>query len=137
MGLSPSEKQEIQVACEVFCKKIIKHEIQDCIKELQNKYANELYLEDLSDEISVEDDYFSDSIFDVIGYKFIVKNNYLAQGLRSLKWNEAAIILLSFFESISDVEIGRMLNMIRQTVKYRRDAALKKLKKEMEKNGYE
>ena len=139
MNSSPPDDKRIQVAFEVFCKKVVSMELLNHKRNVRSKSKKdkEILISDISDELSINDDYFSEYLFQAAGFEFIVKSDYIANALRSLPQQQIEIILLSYFLDISDAEIGKKLDMLRSKVQYHRTAALKKLKKEMENYHYE
>jgi RNA polymerase sigma factor (sigma-70 family) len=141
MNSSPPDEKRVQVAFEVFCKKVVSMELLKCKRDtLRNKAKkdNEISFSDITDEITVNDDYFTEYFFfQAAGEEFVVKNGSIANALSILPQQQIEIILLSYYLDISDAEIGKRLDMIKSKVQYHRTAALKKLKKEMEKYHYE
>ena len=136
MGLPPSDDKKIQIAFESFCKKVIFTELLKHKKDVETKRTKEISMSDMPDEFGANDSYFAEHFFEVFGDAFIVKSDCIAKALKTLTQIEIEIILLTYYFVVSDVEIGKKLNMLRQTVKNKREAALKKLRAEMEKNGY-
>jgi len=79
------------------------------------------------------DKYFTpEQSFKVLGRDIIVKNESIAEALRTLSKRDRNIILLSYFLEMSDGEIGKKLNLVRSNVQYYRTNTLKELKKLLE-----
>ncbi len=66
-----------------------------------------------------------------------MRDETVAEALNSLPENKRDIILLSYFLDMTDVEIGKQLNLVRSTVQYKRASILRELKKFMEEKGNE
>ena len=88
--------------------------------------------------LAVTDKYFKDAFhFSVLDYDINVTDETLAEALQALPADRREIVLLSFYLDMPDREIAERLNLVRRTVAYRKDAALKKLKQIMEGQAYE
>jgi DNA-directed RNA polymerase specialized sigma24 family protein len=98
-----------------------KHEREKSFSDLSAKEIGQLF---------VTDDYFAaEQIFNVLGQDIIVKGGRIAEALLCLPGRKRDIILLSYFLSMTDREIGEKLNMKRITVHYQRKITLNELKK--------
>ncbi|SHH70672.1 RNA polymerase sigma factor [Desulfosporosinus lacus] len=136
MELSSSQRKTIRHQFDSFCKKILREEYRDCVREAQRRLQYEISFSDLSpqelDHLFVIDDYSIGSYhFSVLGYNIPVKDD-LGAALATLSEQKRDIILLSYFLDMTDQEIGEKLNMIRRTVQYQRTSSLKQLKKLLE-----
>jgi DNA-directed RNA polymerase specialized sigma24 family protein len=130
---SPSDEKQICIAFEIFCKKTIYREFFKCKREMQAEKRKQVYLSDTAYEPVTIDEYFSEYFFTAAGDEFIVKDDYIAEALSTLPKKQIEILLLAYYLVISDEEIGEKLDMVRSTVQYHRTAALKKLRKKLEK----
>lgn len=63
---------------------------------------------------------------------FAFKNDYLFEAVRLLQEEKRNIILLFYFLEMTDEEIAKAMKAIRRTVNYKRNKALKELKKYLE-----
>jgi len=60
----------------------------------------------------------------------------MAEALAALPEDKRRIVLLYYFLGMNDREISEMLNIVRETVQYRRTSALKQLKQFLEGKDY-
>ena len=61
----------------------------------------------------------------------------LLEAIRALPEERRKIVLLLFFEGLTDIEIGKQLNISRSTVQYGGQASFEQLKKYLEENADE
>lgn len=120
-----------------FCKTLIRNESINAHKEYSRRAVREISLSSLSpdewNKLSCCDNTESLSErFTAQGQAIYVSNAALSDALRFLPPIHREIILLSFFLELSDVEIGRLLQVDARTIGYRRKAALKKLRYALE-----
>lgn len=137
MELTPSQKKTVRHQFDSFCRKVLREEARDYIRELMRRAAHEVPLSELSEEqmerLYVLDEYPSEAIhFDVQGYDVAINNEKLADALTALPDDNRDIVLLTYFLDMSDEEIADKLNMVRRTVQYRRTSSLKEMKQRME-----
>ena len=89
-------------------------------------------------ELAAYDNYFdNEHSFNVKGKDVIVKGDMLAAALEKLPTDKRDIILLSYFMEMTDREIARELDTVRQNVSKRRANILKLMHELMEKEGFE
>ena len=134
MELSSSQRKTIRHQFDSFCKKILREEYRDCVRETQRRLQHEISFSELSplemDQLYVMEEYSIDSHhFSVLGYDIAVKGDLINAALAALPEQKRDIILLSYFLDMTDQEIGETLNIIRRTVQYQRTISLKQLKK--------
>ncbi len=67
--------------------------------------------------------------FNVLGMKVQITDEQLSKVLKELPEKKRNIILLSYFMDMSDLEIGKLMNLVRSTIYRHRTSALKKIKK--------
>ncbi|EAC3952701.1 MULTISPECIES: RNA polymerase sigma factor [Bacilli] len=120
-----------------FCKTVLKNQARNIYAE--NKRRNERFisLESLTpaelSKLSVYDTYEAECIwFLVNNYEIPIADILIAQAIESLSKRQQDIILLSFFLSMSDVDIAELMNLAKSTVHYHKVNALNKLRKFME-----
>lgn len=128
-----SQEEHIRHAFDAFCKKVIRNEARDYLDELIRKRKREISFSDLPvevmEQLSACDTYFTEErTFGVLGYFVQVDNDDLAEAIAALPTQKRDIILLSYFLNMTDSEIAEVLNMVRSSVAYRRNATLKLLK---------
>ena len=116
-----------------FCKTVIRNESRNIHKRLKYLAEHEKSLYDLSaDEASkllTENVCFMENkLFHMDGLWFSIDNKELADAISFLTPQRRELILLSFFLGYSDAQIGRKLNVPPDTISYRKNAAIEKLK---------
>ena len=132
-----SHEQDKLPMFDSFCKKVLKNEVRNYYSELERLRDKEISFSELSTQelgqLSTTDNYFStEQTFNVQGRDIIVNDMSIVEALRNLPQHKRDIILLSYFLDLSDVEIGKRLDIVRSTVQYQRTSTLQKLKKMME-----
>ena len=137
MELTPSQKKTVRHQFDSFCKKILREEGRNYIKEMSRRSDKEVNLSGLSEEqlpqLNATDIYPSDFYhFEVQGYPVYVSDDRLAAALSTLTDEKRDILLLSFFFDLTDKEIADKLNMVQRTVQRRRASSLEEMKKRME-----
>lgn len=137
MELTPSQKKTVRHQFDSFCRKVLREEARDYLRELARKAAYEVTFSELSEEqmerLYVLDKYPSETIhFDVQGYDVVINNEQLADALAALPADKRDIVLLAYFLDMSDQEIADKLNLVRSTVQYRRASSLKEMKQRLE-----
>ena len=84
-------------------------------------------------KLCVYDTYETECIwFLVDNYEIPIADILIAQAIESLSKRQRDIILLSFFLSMSDVDIAELMSLAKSTVHYHKENALNKLRKFME-----
>lgn len=116
-----------------FCKNLIRNESINAHKEYSRRARNEVSLSTLDpNQLEYTSDCPVSERFVAQGHAVYVSDAALSDALRFLPPIHREIILLSFFLELSDVEIGRLLQVDARTIGYRRKAALKKLRYALE-----
>lgn len=137
MELTVSQKKTVRHQFDSFCRKILREEGRDYIRELSRLSQNEVPFSELSEEemerLSVLDEYPSEqNHFNVIGYHVVVEDDRLADALSALPAEQREVVLLSYFLDMNDREIAERLKVVRRTVQYRRTSSIKKMRERME-----
>ena len=137
MELTPSQKKTVRHQFDSFCRKVLREEARDYLRELMRRAAHEVPLSELSEEqmerLYALDEYPSEAIhFDVQGYDVAINNEKLADALTAWPDDKRDIGLLAYCPDMSDQEIADKLNMVRRTVQYRRTSSLKEMKQRLE-----
>ena len=137
MELTPSQKKTVRHQFDSFCRKVLREEARDYLRELARRAAHEVPFSELSEEqmerLYVLEEYPSEVIhFDAQGYDIAINNEKLAEALAALPNDRRDIVLLAYFLDMSDQEIADKLNLVRSTVQYRRASSLKEMKQRME-----
>ena len=114
-------------------------------RDFGRKQKREVSLEYLISETPLEpfttDTYFEQydqpTIFVVKGQEIVVANKRLADALLRLSKQRCNVLFLYFFFGYTDAQIGKKYRRSRSTANYWKLAALKQLRKEMERLEHE
>lgn len=122
------------LAFDSYCKKIMRNETRKFYREIKRLQGNEILFSELAErelrQLYTYDTYFSlGHSFQALNYKIVIRDDLLADALTVLSEQDRTIVLLSYFARMTDKEIGNKLSLIRATVQYRRNSALRKLRK--------
>lgn len=120
-----------------FCKKVLKYRNYSIFKiEEKERKKGDIYLsenEKIFNQFYVEDDYGILYFWlKIDGLTVAIENELLYRSLLLLPNKKLVILLLSFFEGMTDNEIAKEMLMPQSTVQYNRITALKKIRKLME-----
>ncbi|MBC1925523.1 RNA polymerase sigma factor [Listeria innocua] len=130
-------EQEIEQLFDSFCKKVLKNKAHDIFKaekrEMENQVSIEYLLErqlEGSDLFSLPDYTIEAHSFPLVTINVVVSldNEDLADALWLLKEENREILLLYYFLSMKDEEIGQRLSKTRQAIQKRRTCALSNLR---------
>lgn len=140
MKPSSSKEERTEHQFDSFAKKTLSGEAKSYRRELAKSSDIELNFSDLSEaelnSLYTIDEYYSDyQHYDVYGYDIGVKNDMLIEALDRLPQKKRDIILLSYFLDLNDMEIGKLLDLVRTTVFRNRKDALKEMKEYINKGG--
>lgn len=139
--LSKEYRKRIERQFHAFCKAVLHNEVCDYYRENKRKIKHEISFDYLQENTSVEiysiDKYFvlqdKPTTFAVYGQTVIVDSEKLAKALLCLSERRREIILMRYYLQLRDKQIAALLEKPRTTVNYQKNAALKQLRKEMEK----
>ena len=120
-----------------YIKKVIKNAAIDANRSIANHADREISLTQLSREneaqLAEEDTYDLDSVrFSVRGDAVTVNDIHLGQAIASLSPQRREVILLSYFMDKNDPQVADLLHMETNTVRYRKHAALRRLRRLLE-----
>ena len=137
MKLSPSQMKTVRHQFDSLCRKVLREESRNYMKQFARRAEKEVNLSELSEtELSqfyVMDEYPSDStFFDVLDYRVAVKDDRLADALAALPSKKRDVLLLSYFLDMNDTEIAEKLKVVGSTIHRRRTSSLKELKLRLE-----
>lgn len=122
MKKSKSYEERIQNQFGGFCTRVLKNEAKYIYRELSNQAVKEKVFDELSDKELSE---------------LVVNGDLLAEALEKLPADKRDVILLSYFLEMTDAEIGKELDTVRQNISKRRAYILKLMRKYLEKEGFE
>lgn len=140
MSYSEQFKEHIEYTFNGFCKTVLYHEAINVYRDLQRKQRHEISFEyivtETSFEPSITDEYFQAAYkpteFQVRGQTIVIDDERLAVALSKLSAQRREIVLLYYFCGYRDMTIGKLYGYCRSTTNYKRQAALKQLRKELE-----
>ena len=112
---------------------IIKCTVKSKKRQFSRRSKREILFCELSDmkniECQTEDNYSCDYIsFEVLNFTLQISNEKLAVALYKLSNKKRDVILLHYFQSMSDQEIAELYHVSRSAIYRRRNNELKKLK---------
>ena len=136
---------EFQKQCifQSFCKRVLHNEACNAHEEIRRRRAKEVSFSDLAlheeRQLYTVDKYFQDEkaepSYQMAGKEITPK--LLLEAIRALPEERRKIVLLYYFEGLTDIEIAKQLNISRSTVQYRRTSSFEQLKKYLEENADE
>lgn len=139
MGQPSSKKNKTTIRHQFdrFCQKILHDEKVDYIREQEYLKQHEITFDEIPekelykvhvlDEYDVEYDHFQ-----VLGYDIAVKDTLIAEALKELSDRKRNVILLSYFMEMSDSDIAKEMQLVRETIYLHRKGSIKILKKIIE-----
>ena len=127
------------------CVKIsLRHELLYRLRTIRNQRKHYINLSELNDyqlgKLCCFDEYPSESFCEKIAtvhFETVIRDEWIYEALLSLKPIKREILILRYWEKMTDKEIGEKLCMSREMVNYYRRKALKSMKnmiKESRKN---
>lgn len=126
-------KEHIEYSFNAFCKTVLYYEAINTYREISKKREREVsldYLYEVGCEPSAAEQYLT--TFNICGEAVTIENEQLATALLNLTEQQQEILFLYFFFGYRDAEIGKLCGCCRTTANYRKNTALRQLRKEME-----
>lgn len=116
-----------------FCKAVIRNESIDAFRELAYRREHEIEFSALSSKeissLQTIDLYNAyKKLFFVHGYVIEVCDQSLGEALECIPSAQRDIVQLSYFLDYTDLEISKLLNIKKNTVQYRRNAILRRIR---------
>ena len=132
-----------QCTFQKFCKSVLHNEACNAHEEIRRRRVREVTFSDLAlyeeRQLYTVDKYFQDEeaepSYQMAGKEITPK--LLLEAIRALPEERRKIVLLYYFEGLTDIEIAKQLNISRSTVQYRRTSSFEQLKKYLEENADE
>ena len=131
---------EFQKQCifQSFCKRVLHNEACNAHEEIRRRRAKEVSFSDLAlheeRQLYTTDKYFqaetAEPTYQMAGKEITPK--LLLEAIRALPEERRKIVLLYYFEGLTDIEIAKQLNISRSTVQYSRTSSFEQLKKYLE-----
>ncbi len=145
MIYSEGYKEHIEYTFAAFCRVVLHNAAISAYRDFGRKQKREVSLEYLISETPFEaltmDTYFEQydqpTIFVVKGQEIVVAGKRLADALLKLTEQRRNVLFLYFFFGYTDAQIGTEYGRNRSTTNYWKLAALKQLRKEMERLEHE
>lgn len=145
MKYSEQFMEHIEYTFAAFCNVVLRNVAINAYRDLGRKQKREVSLGYLMSETPFEpftlDRYFEQydkpTVFVVKEQKIIVASKRLADALSRLPEQRRTVLLMYFFLGYTDTKIGNEYGCSRSIVNYWKFAALKQLRKEMEKTEHE
>lgn len=133
LELSPSKKTSIRYQFEVFCKKVIRGERCDYLRQVLRRAEQEVSFSDMPFDtllrIGMSDDYPSSHyVFETQGHQISIADERLGEALSQIESAGRNLLLLAYFLDLNDREIGALLGIPRSTIQRRRQRFLDQMK---------
>lgn len=133
LELSPSQKTSIRYQFEVYCKKVVRGERCDYLRQVLRRAEQETCFSDLPFDallqIGASDDYPSNHyVFEAQGHQISVADDRLGEALSQIEAAGRNLLLLAYFLDLNDREIGTLLGIPRSTIQRRRQRFLDQMK---------
>nr|WP_325259873.1 hypothetical protein [uncultured Oscillibacter sp.] len=134
LGLSPSQKTSIRYQFEVYCKKVIRGERCDYLRQVIRQAEREVCFSDMPFDallrIGMSDDYPSSHyVFEIQGHQISIADERLGEALSQIESAERnLLLLLAYFLDLNDREIITLLGIPRSTIQRRRQRFLDQMK---------
>ena len=137
--------EHIEYTFAAFCKVVLHNTAINAYRDFGRKQKREVSLEYLISETPLEpvttDTYFKQydqpTAFVAKGQEIVIASKRLADALSKLTAQRRNVLLLCFFFGYTDIQIGKEYGRNRSTANYWKLAALKQLRKEMERLEHE
>jgi len=126
-------REHIENSFNSFCKTVLYYEAINAYREISKKREREVsldYLYEVGCEPSAAEQYLT--TFNIRGEAITIENEQLAAALLNLTEQQQEILFLYFYFGYRDAEIGKLCGCCRTTANYRKNTALRQLRKEME-----
>lgn len=145
MSYSKEYKEHIEYTFAAFCKVVLRNAALSAYRDIGRQRKHEISLDYLMSERyynpSVTDNYFEEQIqptvFSVCGKSIEIENERLAKAFSILSKQRQEVLVLYFFFGYTDRKIGERYGRNRTTANYWKLAALKQLRKELERLEHE
>ena len=134
---SKEKMRTVRHQFDYFCKKILHGEKVNYEREMEYRGKHEISFSQLTQEelgqLNSMDEYTAEeTMFRVLDYDVVVKDDLISEALKTLPEKKRNVILLSFFMDMTDTEIAKRMNLVRSTIHHHRVSSLRTLKKVME-----
>lgn len=133
MELLPSQKTSIRYQFETYCKKVLRGEHCDYLRQVIRWTDRTTCFSDLSEKTLAKmgevDDYPSNYyVFETQGHQIPIWDERLGAALLQIEADGRDILLLSYILDLSDREIGDLMGKSRSTIQRHRQQFLEQMK---------
>ena len=133
LELSPSQKTSVRYQYESYCKKVIRGERCDYLREVLRRAEKEVCFSDLPEgilmQMGISDDYpVEHYVFEIRGHRISITDERLGEALLRVDADGRDLLLLAYCLDLSDREIGLLLGTPRSTIQRRRQRFLDQMK---------
>ena len=133
LELSPSQKTSVRYQFESYCKKVIRGERCDYLREVLRRAEKEVCFSDLPEgilmQMGISDDYpVEHYVFEIRGHRISITDERLGEALLQVDADGRDLLLLAYCLDLSDREIGLLLGTPRSTIQRRRQRFLDQMK---------
>lgn len=131
MIILPFESEDLLSKFDCFCKKVLRYRNYNIYREEKiERKKGILYVgnhNEIFDQVCVEDQYGILYFWlKMDGFVVAIENELLYRSLLLLPHKKLVILIMSFFEGMTDREISQEMLMPQSTVQYNRIAGIKK-----------
>ena len=145
MADNPSYEQQIEMQYDALIKKALVNELKNYVRDIARLSAKQTLFSDLADgqAENFEDRRTSiafelvDSEFQILQYSASVRDIHLCNALSKISDRARGVILMFYWLDMTDQEIAVETGLRRRTVNDIRNKAQDKMKKFMERDGYD
>ena len=137
MKILPFEDEDILNQFVCFCKKVLKYRNYRIYRD--EKIEQKKGIIYVGEHTDILDQKYAEDRYDILyfwlkidGITVAIENELLYRSLLLLPHKRLVILILSFFEGMTDKEIGEILVLPKSTVQYNRITALKNIRKWMD-----
>ncbi len=134
--MTREEKNRIESQFDAFCKKVMKNAYKDYMKQMKIINSREVLISSVDKQrilsLHVSDEYDLSQHISICGYIITIHDERLEKAVLKLEKKCRDVILLRFWEDMSDKEIARVTEIPRRTVQYLRHKALEQLRTALE-----
>jgi RNA polymerase sigma factor (sigma-70 family) len=132
-----SQEVHIQHSFESFCKAVIRNEARNYSRDMKRRQDHEalfsgLTVQEYSSLVSPDAYPSKETLFCAAGHYITVRHEELAEAIAALPQDKRDIVLLAYFLGMTDKQIGKLLNLVRSTVQYKRKISLRELRQILE-----
>lgn len=137
MKILPFEDEDILNQFDYFCKKVLKYRNYSIYRDEKTEQKKGVIY--VGEHTEILDQKYAEDRYGILyfwlkidGITVAIENELLYRSLLLLPYKRLVILILSFFEGMTDKEISQQILMPQSSVQYNRISALKRIRKLME-----